>query len=201
MKNLLFCIVLAVVLLSCGTSASSVTRTDPAAQMDLSGYWNDTDLRLASEALVKSCLEAPNLSDFRASRKRLPVIIVGRFRNDSDEHIDTSILAQRLEASILKSGRAEFVVSGDLREQIRGERLDQYQGNTSEATMAALGKETGADFMMTGSVKIIVDRYDKTATRTYFISAELTDMTTNRRVWLGEYNEIKKVIRNSSVKP
>jgi len=195
---LLFCIILAVVLVSCETS--SVIRTDAAASRDLSGYWNDTDLRLASEALIKSCLEAPNLSDFRTSQKRLPVIIVGRFKNDSDEHIDTSILAQRLEASILKSGKAEFVVSGDLREQIREERMDQYQGNTSEATMAALGKETGADFMMTGSVKTIVDRYDKIATRTYYISAELTDISTNRRVWLGEYNEIKKVIRNSSVK-
>jgi len=198
MKNVLFCIVLTVVLTSCQTT--SVTRTDPAAQLDLSGYWNDTDLRLASEALIKSCLEAPNLGNFHDSRKRLPVIIVGRFRNDSDEHIDTSILAQRLEASILQSGSAEFVASGDLREQIRDERLDQYQGNTSEKTMAALGKETGADFLMTGSVKTIVDRYGKTATRTYYISAELTDITTNRRVWLGEYNEIKKVIRISSVK-
>jgi len=196
--NLLSCIVFALVLASCGHS--SVTRTDAATQTDLSGYWNDTDLRLASEALVKSCLEAPNLSDFHTSRKRLPVIIVGRFRNDSDEHIDTSILAQRMESSLMDSGKAEFVVSGNLRDQIRDERMDQYQGNTSEKTMAALGKETGADFMMTGSVKTIVDRFDKTATRTYFISAELTDISTNRRVWLGEYNEIKKVVRNSSIK-
>jgi len=201
--SLLSCIVLALALASCGHSPagqSSVVRVDASTPTDLSGYWNATDLQLASEALIKSCLEHPSLSNFYTSKRRLPVIIVGRFRNDSDEHIDTSLLAQRLEASILKSGKAEFVVSGELREQIRTEREDQYQGNTSEKTLAALGKETGADFMMTGSVKTIEDRRDKTATRNYYITAELTDISTNRRVWQDEYNEIKKVIRNSSIK-
>jgi len=194
----LFCIVLALVLASCATT--TVARTDAAAPTDLSGYWNDTDLRLASEALVKSCLESPRLDAFSKSQRRLPVIIVGRFANASDEHIDTSILAQKMEASILNSGKADFVASGNLRDQIRGEREDQYSGNTSDASMAALGKETGADYMMTGSVKTIVDRLNKTATRNYYITAELTDMSTNRKVWVGEYNEIKKVIKSASVK-
>jgi uncharacterized protein (TIGR02722 family) len=179
----------------------SVERVDADTQIDLSGYWNDTDLRMASDALIKACLETPRLSQFEASQRRLPVIIVGNFRNASDEHIDTSILSQRLEASILNSGKAEFVASGDLRQEIRAERDDQQSGYTSDESAAALGMETGADFIMTGSVKTIVDRYDKTATRSYFITAELTDISSNRRVWIGEYNEIKKVIKNPGVKP
>jgi uncharacterized protein (TIGR02722 family) len=182
-------------------SCHSVQRVDADTQIDLSGYWNDTDLRMASDALIKACLETPRLSQFEAAQRRLPVIIVGNFRNASDEHIDTSILSQRLEASVLNSGKAEFVASGDLRQEIRAERDDQQSGYTSDETVAALGMETGADFIMTGSVKTIVDRYDKTATRSYFITAELTDITSNRRVWIGEYNEIKKVIKNPGVKP
>ncbi|MDR1929522.1 MAG: penicillin-binding protein activator LpoB [Treponema sp.] len=182
-------------------SCHSVTRVDPETQIDLSGYWNDTDLRLASESLINGALDTPRLSAFSRDRGRLPVIIVGKFRNASDEHLDTSILSQRLEAAILNSGRAEFVASGDLRGEIRAERDDQQRGYTSDETAAALGRETGADFMMTGSVKTIIDRYDKTATRSYFVTAELTDITTNRRVWIGEYNDIKKVIKNPGVKP
>jgi PBP1b-binding outer membrane lipoprotein LpoB len=178
-----------------------VDRVDADTQIDLSGYWNDTDLRLASDNLIQAALATPRLNTFDTTRGRLPVIIVGNFRNASDEHIDTSILSQRLEASILNSGKAEFVASGDLRSEIRAERNDQQQGYTSDATMAALGREVGADFMMTGSVKTIVDSYNKTATRSYFITAELTDITTNRRVWIGEYNEIKKVIKKPAVKP
>jgi len=190
-------LVLAVLFSSC----HSVKRVDADTQIDLSGYWNDTDLRRASDALIKECLSTPRLSTFNATNGRPPVIIVGNFKNASDEHIDTTILSQRLEASILSSGKAEFVASGDLRSEIRAERLDQQQGYTDDATVAALGREVGADFIMTGSVKTIVDRYDKTATRSYFITAELTDITTNRRLWIGEYNEIKKVIRRPGVKP
>ncbi|MDR2768118.1 MAG: penicillin-binding protein activator LpoB [Treponema sp.] len=179
----------------------SVKRVDADTQIDLSGYWNDTDLRLASDALIEKALAVPALTTFSRSKSRLPVIIVGNFKNASDEHLDTSILATRLEASILNSGKAEFVVSGDLRDQIRAERQDQNSGYTSDESAAALGREMGADYMMTGSVKTILDQYNKTATRTYFITAELTDITTNRRVWIGEYNEIKKVIKNPSVKP
>ena len=197
-RILLFCLVLAVLLGSCG---HSVKRVDADTQIDLSGYWNDTDLRLASEHLIKECLSTPRLSSYYATNGRPPVIIVGRFKNSSDEHIDTSILSQRLEASILASGKAEFVASGDLRDELRAERLDMQQGYTDDATIAKIGREVGADFMMTGSVKTIVDRYDKTATRSYFITAELTDITTNRRLWIGEYNDIKKVIKRPSAKP
>jgi uncharacterized protein (TIGR02722 family) len=199
-KGIIFiCLVLAILLAACG--GHSVKRVDANTQMDLSGYWNDTDLRLANDYLIKECLATPRLSQYRAANNRLPVIIVGKFKNASDEHIDTSILSQRLEASILASGKAEFVASGDLRDQIRGERLDQQQGYTDDATMARIGREAGADFMLTGSVKTIMDRYDKTTTRSYFITAELTDITTNRKLWIGEYNEIKKVIKNPGVKP
>ncbi|MDR2181729.1 MAG: penicillin-binding protein activator LpoB [Treponema sp.] len=199
MKKYLVLLCLAAAVLAPG--CHSVKRVDADTQIDLSGYWNDSDLRLASDALIEKALAVPALTAFSRTNNRLPVIIVGNFKNASDEHLDTSILATRLEASILNSGKAEFVVSGDLRDQIRAERQDQNSGYTSDESAAALGREMGADYMMTGSVKTIVDRYSKTATRTYFITAELTDITTNRRVWIGEYNEIKKVIKNSSVKP
>ena len=194
----LLCLTFVFLLFGCG---HSVQRVDADKQIDLSGYWNDTDLRKASDHLIKECLATPRLTAFYTTERRLPVIIVGTFKNSSDEHIDTSILSQRLEASILASGKAEFVASGDVRDEIRAERMDQQQGYTDDATMARIGRETGADFMMTGSVKTIVDSYDKTATRSYFITAELTDIATNRRLWMGEYNDIKKVIRRPSVKP
>ena len=194
----LLCLALALLLFGCG---HSVNRVDANTRMDLSGYWNDTDLRLASDYLIKECLGIPRISTYYQTFGRLPVIIVGRFKNNSDEHIDTSILSTRLEASILSSGKAEFVVGGDLRDEVRAERLDQNQGFTDDATMARIGREVGADYMMTGSVRTIVDRYDRTSTRTYYITAELTDITTNRRLWIGEYNEIKKVIRQASARP
>jgi uncharacterized protein (TIGR02722 family) len=182
------------------SSNPKVTRVAADTMTDLSGYWNDTDLRIVSEGLIADCLTSPLVARVQAQKGRLPVIIVGTFRNGSDEHLDTEILSSRLEVAILRSGKAEFVASGDLRSEIRAERADQQTGYTSDETAAALGKELGADFILTGVVKTMIDGAGKTSTRTYFVTAELTDIETNRRSWIGENNEIKKVIKTPGVK-
>ncbi len=189
----------AVVLLfaSCG---STVRRVAADTQIDLSGYWNDTDVRIVCEMLIENCLNSPRIAQAAAAKRSLPVIIVGSFRNQSDEHIDTSIISKRMETAILNSGRADFVASSSERGEIRNEREEQ-QSWASDETAKALANETGADFMLTGSVKTIVDRAGNQMVRTYFVYAELTDIETNRVIWIGENNDIKKVITSAALKP
>ena len=193
MKKVLF--FLGIVFLLFSSCASTVVkRVDPAKQTDLSGYWNDTDVRIVCESLIKGCLSSARVDqEIRARGGRIPTVIVGRFRNESDEQIDTAIITSIMETVIFNSGRLDFVAGGATREDIRTERQDQ-QSNASEATAAALGNETGADFMLTGSVRTIVDRAGNQTVRTYFVTAELTNIETNARLWLEQNNEIKKVI-------
>jgi uncharacterized protein (TIGR02722 family) len=196
MKNRLFAVLCAALVLglgSCGTT--SVKRVDAGTQVDLSGYWNDTDLRIVCDSLIKDCLNSPRIAQVSARKAGLPVVIVGNFRNDSDEHIDTEIISSRMEAAILNSGRADFVAGGPLRNDLRQERQEQ-QSWASEETVKALANETGADFYLSGTVKTIVDRAGNTATRTYFVYAELTEIESSRKIWIGENSEIKKVIKH-----
>ena len=197
-KIVLFCCA-ALLLFSC-SSNPQVKRVDAGTQTDLSGYWNDTDVRIVCDSLIKACLESPNVSREIARKGRLPVFLVGRFRNESDEHIDTLIISDTMETAIFNSGRADFVAGGGVREELRAERQDQ-QGNASEATAKALGKETGADFLLTGSVRTMVDRAGNTSTRTYFVRAELSNIETNVRLWMDQNREIKKIIKIPGAKP
>jgi hypothetical protein len=185
----------AVVLALCGScsSAPKVTRVDAGTQTDLSGFWNDTDVRTVCDSLIADCLKSNRVTAEIARKGRLPTVLVGRFKNESDEHIDTSIISSTMEVAIFNSGKLDFIACGDTRNELRAERTDQ-QGNASEATAAALGNETGADFLLTGSVKTIIDRAGNTATRTYFVTAEMTSIETNARMWLAQNSEIKKVI-------
>jgi len=98
-----------------------------------------------------------------------------------------------METTIFNTGKMDFVAGGSAREALRAERQDQ-QGNASEETAAALAKETGANFMLLGTVRTIVDRVDNKSVRTYFVSAELTSIETNQRIWMGQNTEIKKEI-------
>lgn len=197
-KLIVVAFAVAVAAVSC-SSTPEVTRVDSSTQTDLSGYWNDTDVRIVCETLINDCLASPRVAQFEKKTGNLPVVIVGSFRNQSDEHIDTSIITKRMETAILNSGKAEFVASSSERGELRDERQEQ-QSWASEESAKALANETGADFMMIGSVKTIVDRAGKTATRTYFVYAELIDVESNRKIWIGENSSIKKVIKTPSAK-
>ena len=195
MKKLL--IILITVCLLVASSCSSkpkVTRVDAGTQTDLSGYWNDTDVRIVCESLIRDCINSPRVAQAIANkRNKLPVVLVGSFKNESSEHIDTTIISSTMEATIFNSGKLDFVAGGSTRLELREERQDQ-QSNASEETAAKLANETGADFLMTGSVRSIVDKAANETVRTYFVYAEMTDIETNMRMWMGQNAEIKKVI-------
>lgn len=182
-----------------GCSSTKVDRVSPDTITDLSGYWNDTDVRIVAESLIADCVNAPAITNYIRNNNSLPVVIVGNFRNDSDEHIDTSILTKKFEVALINSGKVDFVASSSERGEIRQEREEQ-QAWASEETAKRLANETGADFMLIGSVKTMVDQLDNTSTRTYWVYAELIDIESNRKLWLGENSEIKKVITKSKTR-
>ena len=133
-----------------GCATNRVERVSADTVTDLSGYWNDTDVRLVAESLIAECLNAPAIARYTAETGTLPVVIVGDFANESDEHIDTSILSKKLEAALINSGKVDFVAGAQEREQLRTEREEQ-QGWSSEESAKRLANETGADFMLIGS--------------------------------------------------
>ena len=198
-KIFILFVVVSAVLISCGTP--EVQRVDARTQTDLSGYWNDTDVRIVCRSLINDCLTSPRVNQAIAARGgRTPTVVVGRFRNESSEHIDTAIISSIMEMEIFNSGRLNFVAGGDVREELRAERQGQ-QAHASERTAAAIGNETGADFMLTGSVRTIIDREGNQTARTYFVTAELTNIETNERLWIGQNSEIKKIITRPSNRP
>jgi uncharacterized protein (TIGR02722 family) len=184
-----------VLLASCASSsAPSVSRVPATEQTDLSGYWNDTDVRIVCESLINDCLNSPRVAQAIAAKSSgRPVVLVGSFRNEGSEHIDTAIISSTMEVAIFNSGKLDFVAGGSTRLELREERQDQ-QINASEATASRLANETGADFLLTGTVRTIVDRAGNQTVRTYFVFAEMTDIETNARMWMAQNSEIKKVI-------
>jgi hypothetical protein len=177
-----------------------VTRVAAATVTDISGYWNDTDVRIVCDSLIKDCISSARVKQAIAKYgNKLPTVIVGPFRNESSEHINTSIISDTMEVAIFNSGVLDFVAGGASRDALRAERLQQ-QGMASEATAARLGYEIGADFMLTGSVKAMVDQAGNKSVRTYFVTAELTSIEDTSRLWLGQNQEIKKTITRPTTK-
>ncbi|MDD4573994.1 MAG: penicillin-binding protein activator LpoB [Sphaerochaeta sp.] len=200
MKNkvgLSFVLVMLILLVSC-QSTVSVDRLSSDTDIDLSGNWNDTDIRIVASALVKDSLGSPWIDGFRMKKMKNPVVIVGSFLNRSSEHIDTSIISKRYEIELINSGKVDMVADIAFRASVRDEREEQ-QYFASESTAKALGKEIGADFLLQGSVRTNLDQVGGKSVRTYYVSAELINIETNQKVWVGE-ETIKKMVKQSKYK-
>lgn len=186
--------------LTVGLSAcnNKVTRVSTDTVTDLSGNWNDTDSRLVSEEMIQDVLSRPWISRFQQKNNKAPTVIVGTIRNLSHEHINTRTFVSDLEKSLINSGEVDFVASANERGEIRDERRDQDL-HAKEETRKAMGQETGADFMLQGSINTIIDAVSGEQARFYQVDLTLIDLESNRKVWVGQ-KKIKKTVEKSGLR-
>ncbi|MPQ46713.1 penicillin-binding protein activator LpoB [Marinifilum sp. N1E240] len=184
--------VFALAVMSFASCSRQITRVSPDQQIDLSGRWNDTDSRLAAEALIDQVLNQGWIGNFKEEFNRKPVVTVGLVTNKSSEHIDSDTYIKDIEKAILNDGRVRLVQAGAKREELRQERADQ-QDFASKETIKKWGRELGADFILQGDITSIIDSYKKEKVRYYQLNLELTNLETNELVWLGD-KKIKKYV-------
>lgn len=197
-KSLLSLSIICFVILSFVGCAKKVERIEPTEIIDLSGRWNDTDSRLVSEEMIGDCLNHPWITLYTTKQGKPPVVIVGGIRNKSHEHIAIGTFIKDIEKAFINSGRVQVVADAGERLEIRGEREDQQEW-ASEETVKRLREETGADYMMIGSIDSIVDQEGKQKVVFYQVNLELIDLESNLKVWIGQ-KEIKKLIQRASTR-
>ncbi|MEZ4386777.1 MAG: penicillin-binding protein activator LpoB [Candidatus Krumholzibacteriia bacterium] len=181
---------LALVLAGC--AGRTVTRVDPATQIDLSGNWNDVDSQNVAQDLVSQITNAVWVENHVAETGKKPILIVGAIRNKTVEHIPMKTLTADLEAAFINSGRVLVVASPEEREQVRQERGEQ-QDYASEETMKRWGRELGADYMLLGELNSIFDQYEGKEAKFYQADVYLVNLENNLKVWVGQ-TKTKKAI-------
>lgn len=191
MKKLAFIFFISVLIMPC--YAKTVERVDADLQVDASGYWNDSDVRIVCEGLIEQALNSGGFSGYKEDLGRRPIVTGGLFRNDSSEYIDTSILTEGITTAILNSGKARFIASKKRIEEIREERFARASWSDPTKQKEA-ANELIPDLILTGSVKTVVDTDTNITVRTYFVFAEMVDIETGELIWKGENKDIKKVI-------
>jgi len=195
-KVFLFALVVCLIF-ACGSSRK-VTRVAADTTIDLSGRWNDADSRLVSQEMVTDCLSRPWINDFNIETGEKPVVTVGMIRNKSDEHIDTETFTKDFERELINSGKVKFVAAKGERQEIREERAEQQQYASAE-TVKRMAQETGADYVLIGSIKTIIDQIEGRRIVFYQTDMELIHVETNEKAWIGT-KKIKKDITQKGKK-
>jgi len=192
----LFVIIL--MLVGCASTTRTVTRVSAEEVSDQSGNWNDTDSRLVAEQMIKDLMYRPWLQDFVLDEDRKPVVVVGKIRNFSSEHIQADVFIKDIERELINSGKVKFVAGSSQRDEVREERLEQ-QSYASDETAKRLAAESGADFMLQGGIKSNVDASGGKEVKFYQVDLELINVESNEKVWIGS-KEIKKFVKKNKVK-
>ena len=191
-------ILLGIVAFSGCSASKQVTRVDADTTIDLSGRWNDTDSRMVADEIIGDCLSHPWINDHGINTGGKPVVIVGGIRNKSMEHIPVATFITDIERAFINSGKVRTVSSASERGEIREERADQGEFAALE-TIKRMGRELGADYMMTGEINTIEDREGGDQVVFYQTDLTLTNIETNEKIWIGN-KKIKKFIGRDKFK-
>lgn len=187
------------ILISSGCSSSKqVTRVAADTTIDLSGRWNDTDSRMVADEIIGDCLSHHWIINHMSDAAAKPVVIVGGIRNKSMEHIAVGTFVSDIERAFINSGKVRTVSSASERGEIREERAEQGEFSAIE-TIKRMGRELGADYMMTGEINTIEDREGGNQVVFYQTDLTLTNIETNEKVWIGN-KKIKKFIGRKKYK-
>lgn len=177
---------------------TKVKRVGTEETIDLSGRWNDTDSQLVSAEMIGDLASRSWIEEYTAKNGQEPVVIVGTVRNKSSEHIETETFTKDLERELINSGRVKFVANPIERGELRQERKEQ-QTWAREETQKRIAAETGADYMLQGGIKTIIDQEGKESVKFYQVDLELVHLESNEKVWIGS-KKIKKLVKRARLK-
>ena len=195
LKMILGAVCLSLFVVGCG--GPKTTRVAADQEVALTDKWNNEDSRQVAEEMVNDMLSFPWLKRF--SKKfpdKEPTITIQRVQNKSHEHIATDTFVNDIKRAVMRSGLAEFVVSGAERDRVRAELREQDM-HASEDTRMEMGEEMGANFALSGSINSFVDQLDGKRVTFYQVDLKLINLQTTREAWSGT-KKIQKVMERSS---
>lgn len=184
-------VILSVLLVLMATTLVFAARVKRGGDENLTPYLNESDSRAVCKDLVAQIIDHPRVARFEEQNDRPPIVTIGKIKDETGEFFDTQIIANSLKTAILNTGVFEFMANADVRKELRTEVMGQQDHSREDAALD-LDEEDAADYMLTGSVKLMVQNNGRKQERTYIVNIELTDLKTHRTVGMFEPSEATK---------
>jgi hypothetical protein len=187
----------AALLAACG-GPRAFTRgeyTDPDEIDLLSDEWAPSDLQLIAKKVTTSLQES---GAFKAIEGR-PVVVVGKLRNSTSEHIDMQSLGDKIQTGLVNTGKFQLTDQAS-RKAVAEEYEYQQSGYVRPESAKGPGQQIGADYILTGELASIKQAVGRDEFIYYKMTAKLTNLRTGILEWTDE-KELKKKFRKQSIVP
>ncbi len=191
------CITLAVVLAFAAGCAGPRAFTkgsyeDPGTIALLDDRFSENDMQLIAKKMIQS-MAGSNI----AGSNGVPVVMIGKMRNRTAEHIDMTMLSNKVRTQLLQSGTFRFadVVN---RRDIAEEYEYQQSGYVNPEQAKGPGSQTGAEYLLTGTLTANVQQVGKNKLIYYKATFQLTNLLTSEIAWTDE-KEIRKAYKKRHI--
>lgn len=176
--------VLAAMTLVMSGCAATTRDLNPDDPVHYDANYDFSDKKRIVDDLTTSLLNSPAV----AADSDTPVLIVYGVANQTSEHIDTGGITDDIRLALLQAGKYRFVSKAQ-RDNIASELAFQSGGAVDPAQVAVIGKQTGADYILGGTLRSIEKqqpkqwRLNKREMIYYSLNLELTSLTTGEIAW------------------
>ena len=197
-RRLLLSACLAVTLAACGGPRAYTRGTyeDPNTIEMLSDRFNENDLQLIAKKMAESLASSPRFQQPRQDGS-LPIVLVGKLKNSTSEHIDMRSLGDKIQTALAQTGRFALVDQA-ARQDIAEEYEYQQSGYVDPNAAKGPGQQTSVDFLMTGDLASIIQEVGNDKLVYYKMTAKLSNVKTGLIEWTDE-KQIRKKFEKRSV--
>jgi penicillin-binding protein activator len=172
------------------------TYEDPNTIEMLSDRFNENDLQLIAKKMAESLANSPRFAHVDP-QQRLPIVLVGKLRNSTSEHIDMRSLADKIQTALAQTGRFALV-DQQARHDIAEEYEYQQSGYVDPSQAKAPGQQVSVDFIMTGDLASIIQEVGRDKLVYYKMTAKLNNVRTGLIEWTDE-KQIRKKFEKRNV--
>jgi hypothetical protein len=163
-------------------SAAMSTRLD---RKDLIGMFNEASKSLQSGGLMKHW-QALNRDGRQATLALLSI------ENQTSEHVDSSLktLAKKLETQLINEGTVT-VLSRSNQPELLKEIQNQEGKAFDQARVASMGRQLGAQYLLTGKLYDITEKSAEARRVQYFLFMQVIEVETGAIRWQIEVERLK----------
>ena len=187
--------IIALLLSGCSAFRMSTADVSPEELEHYRADYDASDMRKITTAVVDKMLTSPFLSQ----QSSPPIMTIAGVENRTREYVDTKNLTDRMRTLLLQSGKMQFVNTARRKDLLNEQG---YQAaNATIDTMAAIGQQLGAKYMITGSLTQMTQesgkqvRVSKQRLNYYKLTMEITDLESSLILWTTE----EEFARNESI--
>ena len=180
---------------SCGgpTAFTRGEYDDPTRVELLDDKFNESDMQQMADTIIRAMVGCKYVSN----APKPPVVIMERVANRTEEHIDTVSMTNKIRSALINSGKVKFV-DKESRENLAEEIDYQAAGNVSGHTAKKRGNQTGADYILTGSLATNIQQVGGDKFVYYKLTMNLTNLESST-IDCTEEKQLRKKFKKRTI--